>query len=521
MLDSTRLRNPQLFDKIVTPEEAAALITDGMNVGVSGFTPSGYPKKTTIALAKAIKEGKRCRINIWSGASVGPEIEEELAAVGAIKGRMPYYAASNKSMKKGINEGKIEYVDQHLSHFGQQVDYGFFGNVDVAIIEATAITAEGNIILGPGVGNAPIFVKHAKKIIIEVNTSIPLNLEGMHDIYIPAIPPNRTEIPIYHAGDRIGKPYVECGIDRIDCIVESDILDHVRDLTAPDAASIKIAENLVEFLEYEQKMGCLPEKMLPLQSSVGSIANAVLLGLAKSRFENLEMYSEILQDSVFRLIKLEDDTQREISDCVNGYTGTLRVSLSPSMSISFIQTYLSKFSKEYPQINYELYEVSILEQINQMLTGKTEIGVANAPLTQESRFDTIYTKQERLVAVMHKDNPWLPADDKALLLAHMEDMPICLSRGCSTLFLNVCSDSMIFPQILSINSTKLSTIAWAKENAGIAVVPASPGEIFDNDLICKIIRDDRLFLNKTLSIVKGRPLSNVAQLFLNYFSQHS
>ena len=304
MLDSTRLRNPQLFDKIVTPEEAAALITDGMNVGVSGFTPSGYPKKTTIALAKAIKEGKRCRINIWSGASVGPEIEEELAAVGAIKGRMPYYAASNKSMKKGINEGKIEYVDQHLSHFGQQVDYGFFGDVDVAIIEATAITAEGNIILGPGVGNAPIFVKHAKKIIIEVNTSIPLNLEGMHDIYIPAIPPNRTEIPIYHAGDRIGKPYVECGIDRIDCIVESDILDHVRDLTAPDAASIKIAENLVEFLEYEQKMGRLPEKMLPLQSGVGSIANAVLLGLAKSRFENLEMYSEILQDSVFRLIKL-------------------------------------------------------------------------------------------------------------------------------------------------------------------------------------------------------------------------
>ena len=56
MLDSTRLRNSQLFDKIVTPEEAAALITDGMNVGVSGFTPSGYPKKTTISLAKAIKE---------------------------------------------------------------------------------------------------------------------------------------------------------------------------------------------------------------------------------------------------------------------------------------------------------------------------------------------------------------------------------------------------------------------------------------------------------------------------------
>lgn len=39
MLDSTRLRNPQLFDKIVTPEEAAALITDGMNVGRQWFYP--------------------------------------------------------------------------------------------------------------------------------------------------------------------------------------------------------------------------------------------------------------------------------------------------------------------------------------------------------------------------------------------------------------------------------------------------------------------------------------------------
>ena len=51
MLDSTRLRTPCLFDKIVSADEAATLITDGMNVGVSGFTPSGYPKKTTLALA--------------------------------------------------------------------------------------------------------------------------------------------------------------------------------------------------------------------------------------------------------------------------------------------------------------------------------------------------------------------------------------------------------------------------------------------------------------------------------------
>lgn len=303
MLDETRLRNPLLFSKIVTPEKAAELIEDGMNVGVSGFTPSGYPKKTTMALAKAIRNGKKCRVNIWSGASVGPEIEEELAAVDGVRSRMPYYAASNKSMKKGINEGRIDYIDLHLSHFAQQIDYGFFGEVDVVIVEAAAITEKGDIVLGTGVGNIPMLVKHARKIIVEVNTTIPLSLEGMHDIFILPKPPGRKEIPIYHTGDRIGSPYLQCGLDRITCIVESDIVDHVRNLSEPDEGSIKIAENLVDFLENEQKHGRLPEKMLPLQSGVGSIANAVLMGLEKSHFENLEMYSEILQDSVFKLIK--------------------------------------------------------------------------------------------------------------------------------------------------------------------------------------------------------------------------
>ncbi len=304
MLGSDRLRNPELFKRVVSADQAAELITDNMNVGVSGFTPSGYPKKTTMALAEAIKNGKKCRINIWSGASVGPEIEEVLAEVGGIKSRMPYYSAANKSIRNGINDGSIGYIDQHLSHFAQQIDYGFFGDVDVAIVEATAINADGSIVLGPGIGNIPMLVKHAQKIIVEVNTSIPLSLEGMHDIYICNRPPKRREIPIYSVGDRIGSAYLECGIDRIDCIVESDIPDHVRNLCDPDADSIRIAENLVEFLEHEQKHHRLPEKMLPMQSGVGSIANAVLLGLAKSKFENLEMYSEILQDSVFSLIKM-------------------------------------------------------------------------------------------------------------------------------------------------------------------------------------------------------------------------
>lgn len=302
MLTSERLRNPLLFDKIVTPDQAAELITDGMNVGISGFTPSGYPKAVTLALARAVKNGKRCRINIWTGASVGPEVEEELAAVDAVAARSPYYAASNITMRQGINRGEIHYTDLHLSHFAQQIDCGFWGDVDIAIVEAVAITKEGHIVLGPGVGNTPMLVKHAKQVIVELNTVQPLELEGMHDIYLLPKPPHRHEIPIYRPGDRMGVPYVECGLERITCIVESAIPDRVRNLQPPDELSGQIASHLVDFLEQEQKAGRLPSPLLPLQSGVGTIANAVLAGLARSHFEQLTMYSEILQDAVFDLI---------------------------------------------------------------------------------------------------------------------------------------------------------------------------------------------------------------------------
>lgn len=303
MLGDKRLRNPKLYDKLCTAEEAANFIQNHDNVGISGFTPSGYPKLTTLALAEQIKRGRLCKISLWSGASVGAEVEEALAEVHGVEGRMPYYAASHKSMRRGINDGEIAYLDLHLSHFAQQIDEGFFGEVDVAIVEAAVITEQGDLILGSGVGNTPMLVKHARRVIVEVNTGIPTAIEGIHDIFLLDKPPYRREIPIYHCGERIGQTTVTCGLDKIVAIVPSDRPDKVRELSEPDEQTKQIAAHLMEFLEKEQHIGRLPQPLLPLQSGVGSIANAVLQGLQDSRFTGLQMYSEILQDAVFSLIE--------------------------------------------------------------------------------------------------------------------------------------------------------------------------------------------------------------------------
>lgn len=302
MVDITdRVRNVELRSKIVTAEEAAAFIKPGMNIGTSGFTPSGYPKAVPLALAERMKK-EPFQVNIWTGASVGPELDASLTEVHGIKFRMPYQ--TNKTMQAAINSGEVEYCDLDLSSSAQMARYGFMKKrkIDVALVEATAITEDGNIIPSTSCGNAASYVQTADVVIVEVNTTQPLQLEGMHDIYTPLDPPYRLPIPVVRPDTRIGTPFIPCDPKKIKYIVPCDITDKVRPLAAVDDVAKRMGENLIGFLDQEVKDGRLPKNLLPLQSGVGNVANAVLNGFVNSNYEHLTVYTEVIQDGIFDMI---------------------------------------------------------------------------------------------------------------------------------------------------------------------------------------------------------------------------
>lgn len=292
--------------KVMSAEAATDFIQNGDNLGVSGFTPSGYPKAVPLALSERYK-GTDFKVNVWTGASVGPEIDQAMVEAGIMDRRLPYQ--TNGTLRKAINEGKVKYADIHLSHMAQMVRYGFMANrkgVDVAIVEVCKIKdlGDGKVGLVPttSMGNSSSYVAGAKKVIVEVNTSQPAGLEGMHDSYVPLDPPNRQPIPITKPEDRIGTPYIPCELDKIVAVVPCDITDKVRPLGEIDDDAKHMGENLVAFFKKEVAEGRLPKNLLPLQSGVGSVANAVINGLVNSDFEDLTVYTEVIQDGMFDLI---------------------------------------------------------------------------------------------------------------------------------------------------------------------------------------------------------------------------
>ncbi len=82
--------------------------------------------------------------------------------------------------------------------------------------------------------------------------------------------------------DRIGTPHIPVDPERVVAIVESDYPDQTTENAPEDASSQAIAQNLIEFLQHEVTQGRLPKNLLPIQSGIGNIANAVIGGLAVS-----------------------------------------------------------------------------------------------------------------------------------------------------------------------------------------------------------------------------------------------
>jgi succinyl-CoA:acetate CoA-transferase len=343
MTDLARIRSRPFADKVMSADEAAALISPGDNVGMSGFTGAGYPKLVPAALARRVSaataHGDHLSVGVWTGASTAPELDGALAAVDGIDLRMPYQ--SDPVTRAKINAGLLEYLDVHLSHVAQMVWEGFFGHLDVAVVEVTAITADGHLIPSSSVGNNKTWLDQADRVILEVNSWQPLELEGMHDIYYgTALPPHRQPIQIRQPSDRIGVPYLRCAPEKVIAVVPTDRPDRNTPFATPDPASHVIADHVLDFLAHEVRHDRLPATLLPLQSGVGNVANAVMAGLDRGPFRPLTAYTEVIQDGMLQMLRsgtlsvasatafsLSDESMAELRANIADYRG--RIILRP------------------------------------------------------------------------------------------------------------------------------------------------------------------------------------------------
>lgn len=285
-----------LKSKVMSAQQAAQFIKSGMVLGISGFTSVGSPKAVPLAL---VESGHAKDLTISVGAAVSDEVDGAMVRAGLVSRRFGHQ--SNSDLRKAINNGTIEFSDLHISHLPMNMKQDCGLHTNVALIECTAVTEDG-LYLAASCGSSDAAVAPADMVIVEVNTTLPEQLMGMHDIFEIGLPPEAKIIPITKPDDRIGTPYVPCDPDKIVAIVMTDREDPPQKFKPSTPVTDKIGENVIKFLKGEIEAGRLPANPGPIQSGVGSVGNAVLGGLAKSGFKGLNMYTEVMQDAALDLL---------------------------------------------------------------------------------------------------------------------------------------------------------------------------------------------------------------------------
>ena len=155
-----RIECKELLDKLMPVEEAVKFVSDRCKIAISGFTKTGEPKTFLPALARYLQQyAPKTKIGLFSGASLSENVEDPIASFVGKRG--PYM--SSTVSRKMINAGEMDFTDVHLSSFARNLAYGFYGGIDLAVVEVSRIRPDGSVILSGSVGISAEALKCSQK----------------------------------------------------------------------------------------------------------------------------------------------------------------------------------------------------------------------------------------------------------------------------------------------------------------------------------------------------------------------
>ncbi|HBK27147.1 MAG TPA: hypothetical protein DDY92_01025 [Dialister sp.] len=167
-----------------------------------------------------------------------------------------------------------------------------------------------------------------------------------------------------------------------------------------------------------------------------------------------------------QICDMEDHTQAELTALSAGLSGTLRLSIAPSYASWLISDILPPFHQAYPDLCFrirESYHLTLVEDVRQ---GRSEIGIANAPLPDPSQFTILKQTPSSLLAAVPKSFAAQP-DDILSLLARR---PIAVSRSSEDIFRTLAATWHIQPDIFYSVDTRTSSLRLAREQLAIAIL---------------------------------------------------
>lgn len=214
--------------------------------------------------------------------------------------------------------------------------------------------------------------------------------------------------------------------------------------------------------------------------------NIILTDAGKKLYE----YAQIM-------INLSDIAVRDIQDFSSGKKGQLRIGCASSCNDLLLSIISRDFSVKFPEITYQIFEKNTFELIDLLEKNIIEIAIVRSPFPNKDTLQSEIIMKENFVAAARPDffeDENAPFDPKEL-----SGKPVILYRRWEAFLKNYFKNRDISPEYLCSNDDARTSLAWAKEGMGIALLPYSTVyNIRDKSILYKNI--DQSNLNTDISI---------------------
>ena len=196
--------------------------------------------------------------------------------------------------------------------------------------------------------------------------------------------------------------------------------------------------------------------------------------------------------------------------------GTIRLSISPAATPSFMDKFLLPFSQSHPEVNFQLHEETVVEQIPNLKNDLIDLAYANAPLQENASFNFLSLQHEPFYAVYKSNNSLAFRPHEDVTLEQLRMLPLCCNFGCYGLLCKLCEAKGFTPEVRFIATTGTAAAKFAEAGTVVAVVSSSSCSKLAPELKRQKIAEAQLTYQQTLFWSKSKKLSPLINTFIAF-----
>ena len=242
-----------------------------------------------------------------------------------------------------------------------------------------------------------------------------------------------------------------------------------------------------------------------------------------NRTARLTPEGEVFYLEAVRTIQQAENAIVTAKRAAQGKIGRLSIGFIGSATLSFLPDLIRRYKLEYPNVKLVLKDLYPVELDNALDKGAIDIAITRALSLERSRnFQSRVLLRDPLVAVLPKSrklksNKIRLADlaNERFILFHRQGAP-----GVFDTIVGACRAQGFSPQVENEPNSMQTILSLVEAEEGVAIVPASTGNLRSNGVQFIRIVPDNLYLDLIAAWPAGEP-SVVLSTFLDFLGHNA